>query len=131
MGIKARFAARKEAQGEEIEEHSLCVFIPDLVGYFIKNLSTKQAQGWPPLRLPPPSHRHTHPHSCGQGWPGRGGHLFTGQRADVEEEAAGDLPHHEGQMQDLSGELGHRDGVVVAIGDVQDILGDGDREREG
>lgn len=47
-----------------------------------------------------------------------GGHLFTGQRTDVEEEAIGNLPHHEGQVQNLDGQLGHRNGVVVAIGDV-------------
>lgn len=56
-----------------------------------------------PAAAPPPAHHHTHPHACGQGWPGRGSHLFTGQRANVQEEAAGDLPHHDGQMQDLSG----------------------------
>lgn len=49
---------------------------------------------------------------------GLGGHLFTGQRTDVEEEAIGNLPHHEGQVQNLDGQLGHRNGVVVAIGDV-------------
>lgn len=43
--IKARFAARREAEGGDSEAHSLCVFIPDRVGYSIKNLLTKQAQG--------------------------------------------------------------------------------------
>lgn len=49
-------------------------------------------------------------------------YLFTGQRADVEEEAVGDLPHHEGQVQNLNSQLSHSDGVVVVIGDVQDIV---------
>lgn len=30
-------------------------------------------------------------------------HLFTGQRADVEEEAVGHLPHHNRQVQHLNG----------------------------
>lgn len=41
----------------------------------------------------------------------------------MEEEAVGDLPHHEGQVQNLNSQLSHSDGVVVVIGDVQDILG--------
>ena len=69
--------------------------------------------------LPPPASTH----SRGQGWPARGSHLLTGQRADAEEKAVGDLPHHEGQVQNLNGQLGHSDGVVVVIGDAQDILG--------
>lgn len=69
-----------------------------------------------------PNSSHPRPHTCGQAWPARGSHLLTGQRADVEEKAVGDLPHHEGQVQNLNGQLGHSDGVVVVIGDAQDIL---------
>lgn len=41
VGIKTGFLTRKEAEGEEIKGYSLCVFIPDLVGYCINHLSTK------------------------------------------------------------------------------------------
>lgn len=41
VGIKTGFLTRKEAEGEEIKGYSLCVFIPDPVGYCINHLSTK------------------------------------------------------------------------------------------
>lgn len=36
----------------------------------------------------------------------------------MQEEAIGYLTYHKGQVQNLRGQLGHGDGVVVAIGDV-------------
>ena len=35
----------------------------------------------------------------------------------------GDLSHHEGQVQNLDGQLGHSDRAVIVIGDIQDTLG--------
>lgn len=48
-------------------------------------------------------------------------HLFTGQRSDVQAEAAGNLAYHRGLVENLCSELCHRDGIEVAVGDVQDI----------
>lgn len=48
-------------------------------------------------------------------------HLLTGQRADVQVEAAGDLAYHRGLVEHLGCQLCHCDGIEVAVEDVQDI----------
>lgn len=47
--------------------------------------------------------------------------LLTSQRANVQVEAAGDLADHRGLVEHLSRQLCHRDGIEVAVEDVQDI----------
>lgn len=70
VGIKTRFPNRKEAEGAETKGYSLCVFIPDLVGYGIKHLSTKWRRVSPNSSrhpLPTTSHIHTTGDRAGQG----------------------------------------------------------------